>query len=52
MKLTAGTGDVEDIDIQVAEYSDDDEKIPFTEKELIDHLFKLEDDNLFNVKLC
>ena len=24
MKLTAGTGDVEDIDLQVAEYSDDD----------------------------
>lgn len=43
---------MEDIDLQNAEYSDDDEKIYFNEKELIEYLFKIEDDNLFNVNLC
>ena len=52
MKLTDGTGDVEDIDLQVADYSDDDVEIYFNEKTLIEYLFKLEDENLFNVNLC
>ena len=52
MKLTGGTGDNEDIDLQIVDYSDEDDVIPFKEKELIEYLFKIEDDNLFNVKLC
>lgn len=51
MRLTQGTGDLEDIDLQLMEYSDDDEQIYFEHHELIEHLFKLEDDNLFNVNL-
>ena len=48
-RLTEGTGDLDDIDIQNAEYSDDEEKIFFTEKQLIQHLFRLEETNLFNM---
>lgn len=48
-KLTDGSMDVADIDIQYAEYSDDEEKIYFTEKQLIQHLFRLEETNLFDV---
>jgi hypothetical protein len=51
MRLTQGTGDLDDIDLQLMEYSDDDDQIYFTHQELIEHLFKLEDDNLFNVNL-
>lgn len=50
-KLTP-TGEREDIDLQNAEYSDDDEDMYFKEKDLIDYLFKIEDENLFNVNLC
>lgn len=52
MRLTDGTGDIEDIDLQTADYSDDDVEIYFNEKTLIDYLFRLEDENLFNVNLC
>ena len=44
--------DVEDINLQSAEYSDDDDKIYFNESELKEYLFKLEDENLFNINLC
>lgn len=33
----------------MGEYSDDEEKIYFTEKQLIQHLFRLEETNLFDV---
>ena len=39
---------MEDIVIS-AEYSDDDHKIYFKEKDLIEHLFHIEDDNLFKI---
>jgi len=41
---------LEAIDI-TGEYSDDDEEIYFTEKELREYLFKIEEDNLFNFNL-
>ena len=48
--LTGGTGDVEDI-ILLADYYDDDHKIYFKEKDLIEYLFHIEDDNLFKINL-
>lgn len=51
MRLTNGTGDLDEIGLQNAEYSDDDEEIYFTSKELIEYLFNLEDYNLFNITL-
>lgn len=52
LRLTGGTGDRENIDLQNAEYSDDDLEIHLTQKELIDYLNKIEEDNLFNINLC
>lgn len=52
MKLTEGTKDLEQIDLQNAEYSDDDEQIYFSDKQLIEHLFRIEETNLFNINLC
>jgi hypothetical protein len=49
-KLTDGTGDVEDIDLN-AEYSDDDRQIHFKEVELVDYLRHIEEDNLFKISL-
>ena len=43
--MTGGSGDPDDIDLQQA-YSDDDSQLYFTEKELIQCLFRLEDENL------
>lgn len=51
MRLTEGTGDLEDIELMNTEYSDDDETIYFTTKELIDHLIRIEEQNLFNINL-
>jgi hypothetical protein len=48
-RLTNGSMDLQDIEIKDAEYSDDDEKIPFKEKELIEYLFRLEETNLFDI---
>jgi len=45
------TRDLEQIDLQQDDYSDDDEFIYFKEKELIEHLFRIEDVNLFNINL-
>lgn len=52
MRLTGGTGDLDEIDLQQQDYDDDDEQIYFTQKELIDHLFRIEETNLFNINLC
>lgn len=52
LRMTGGTKDLDRIDLQTVEYSDDDEKIYFKEKELIEHLFRIEETNLFNVNLC
>lgn len=52
LNLTGGTGDRELIDLQTAEYSDDDLDVHFKVNELIEHLFKIEEDNLFNINLC
>lgn len=52
MRLTGNTRDLEQIDLQAVEYSDDDEAIYFKEKELIEHLFRIEETNLFNINLC
>jgi len=38
--------------MQAVEYSDDDEEIHFKQKELIEHLFRIEETNLFNINLC
>lgn len=43
---------MEQIDLQAVEYSDDDEEIYFNQKELIEHLFRIEETNLFNINLC
>ena len=51
-KLTKGTMDLQDIDLQDAEYSDDDELIYFDKKTLIAQLFKLEDLSLFDINQC
>jgi len=51
MRLTENTMDLENIDIQNAEYSDDDDQIYFSNKELIEYLFKIEENNLFNINL-
>ena len=40
---------VEDIDLYNADYSDDDEHIYFEKRELVDHLLKLEECNLFDI---
>ena len=45
------TGDLDQIDLQQEDYSDDDERIYYKEKELIEHLFRIEDLNLFNINL-
>jgi hypothetical protein len=50
--LTGGTGDREDIDLQTAEYSDDDLEYHFKVPDVIEYLFKIEEDNLFNINLC
>ena len=50
--LTGGTGDRELIDLQTAEYSDDDLEIHFKVIDVIEYLFKIEEDNLFNINLC
>jgi hypothetical protein len=50
--MTGGTRDLDRIDLQTVEYSDDDVEIYFKEKELIEHLFRIEETNLFNVNLC
>ena len=39
----------EDIDLYNADYSDDDEHIYFDKRELVDHLLKLEECNLFDI---
>ena len=52
LQITGGTGDRDNIDLQHAEYSDDDLDYHFTQKELIDYLNKIEEDNLFNINLC
>jgi hypothetical protein len=49
LRLTDGTNDLENIDIQKAEYSDDEDEIGFAPKELIEHLFKIEENNLFSI---
>ena len=52
MELTKGTGDRDNIDLQLAQYSDDDIEVHFTNQALIDYLNKIEEDNLFNINLC
>lgn len=49
--LTGGTGDKEDIDVWESKYSDDDDEIYFTHKELLDYLQQIEEDSLFKVGL-
>ena len=51
MRLTDNTGDLEDIDLINTDYSDDDETIYFSTKELIDHMLRIEEQNLFNINL-
>ena len=43
---------MEDIDLNNAEYSDDDEQIYFDKRELVDHLLRLEECNLFDLNQC
>jgi len=38
--------------LQAVDYSDDDVEIYFNEKQLIEHLFRIEETNLFNINLC
>lgn len=49
-RLTSGTGDIEDVDLN-AEYSDDDRDIYFSEKQLIEYLRHQEEDNLFKISM-
>lgn len=49
-RLTAGTGDIEDIDLN-ADYSDDDKEIYFNENDLKEYLQHIEEDNLFKINL-
>ena len=49
-RLTDGTGDLEDIDLN-ADYSDDDREIHFKEAMLVDYLHHVEEDNLFKISL-
>ena len=51
MRLTYGTRDLGNIDIDKAEYSDDDTEIHFKEWQLIDHLEKIEENNLREISL-
>lgn len=46
-----GTKDLDQIDLQTTEYQDHDEQIYYIERELIESLNKLEEDNLFNINL-
>jgi hypothetical protein len=49
-RLTDGTGDLEDIDLN-ADYSDDDKTIYFKDFELVNYLHHVEEDNLFKISL-
>lgn len=51
MRLTYNTGDLGNIDIDKADYSDDDTEIHFKEWQLIDHLEKIEENNLREISL-
>ena len=50
-KLTGGSGDIEDIEVWEADYSDDDNDIYFKEKEFLEYLQQIEEDSLFKVGL-
>lgn len=50
-QLTGGTGDIEDVDLNDANYSDDDQDIYFKEKDLVEYLHHIEEDNLFKINL-
>jgi len=49
-RLTAGTGDIEDVELN-ADYSDDDREIYFSEKQLVEYLRHQEEDNLFKISM-
>ena len=50
-KLTGSTGDIEDIEVWEADYSDDENDIYFKEKEFLEYLQQIEEDSLFKVGL-